>query len=962
VRDQLEERLGAALTVGPVTVNGFRGLRIADLRLTTQSEDGPRIEFSAPAALVNINLGDLLHSKITLDRVVIDNCHIRVVRPEGTRWFEAEDFGTADLLPFDRSDSFRITGDNSIIEIQNVVGDTELVLEDVRFDVSRLADSPDLIARLESTLGGDAEKPVRVRLALASLEDFNLKIDAATINADDVNIFLPSEHHFVSQGLSFLALTVHGRPGKAALMLEADFTDLVIRGQPEFLPPATGTLTANASYSTETNRVEITHARATSQELSGDVEGSVSFDGVYPEFDLRLVADRLPARQLLDYAFAGQFDFSGDTVLELNEPHEVVLAFQGTIEDPLISGFARAGSGHLEYSPQDKNQPHFSLDLGQVEAEWNPNLGALSVRLAVQDGEATHEGTGLKASDLKGAIALENGVLHAESITGTLTENSFVASMTYNVEEAFGELTLSGVLSRIEDLPFATKIPLTEIAGSVNLMGLRLTKSGDTYSAEGNIDATQLRIDHSWWLTKPEGIGATAHLSADFKAHSHLRMKATEANIASSKFAADLSLTYARDESGAGWTMDEANAESETFNVTALGRCVRIPYRITGGTGHNGKVAWRADPDSKGAWSQVISCSIDDLQLLPMEEGAQTPLNLRGAELRATMTRGDQSTGSLSLHVEESTMPSFHEPWFLPYDRRNAHGVEMPFVERTWAFTLESRVLDLPPWKGRNFHATAYTNPESVGVDAYSAEIEDGRISGSYHANRAEHSFGSSVEWASIPSHYFIEHLGFPEILSGTMTGNVSYTLDRDDPGTLKGGGSFAVADGHFSADFLHSLLEEQIEDEALALPNSLKYSLLDIRGLKFDGDRVDTPSFSLAADGFHVAGSGYYIRDGDMDYTLQLGITPAVAKEIPVLRDSFNIQGMKLAQKNIDLTIEFEGPTFNPQGRVSDLPAAGTMLISATLGVTGRILDTPRRLLFDIIKSAGGIMGAVAN
>ncbi len=964
VREQLEGRLGGALAMGAITVNGFHGLRIEGLELTAEPEGRPRFEFSAPEALVNINLNNLLYGNVTLERVLLDGCRIRAIRQKDAHWFDAGNFGLEDLLPFDRAESFRITGQNSTIEIQNVVGDTDLLIEEVQFDVTRLVDSPDLIARMEGALDGDAEKSVSLRLAFASFEDFELKIDSAMIDAGDANVFLPAEHRFVSQGLARPTLLVNGRTGKTVgLSLEAEFNDLVIRNQPTFLPPATGMLIAHASYSTVTRRLEFTHTRASSRELAGDVEGSVSFDGPYPEFDIRLVADRLPARQLLDSAFGGQFDFSGEALLELNEPHEVVLAFNGTTDDPVITGSAQAGSGRLEYNPKDKNQLRLALELGQLEGNWNPDSEDLSIRIKIQNGEAVHEGMGLRAEALTGVISLENGVLYADDpITGTLTGNPFIAGLDYNVAEDFGEFSFNGVLSHIEDLPVATRIPLTELSGSLSLTDFELTKSGDTYTAEGAIDATQARLDHAWWLSKREGIGATAQLSVDFQPNARARIKATQMKFASSQFSGDMAFSYAPGQSDSGWAMDQANAQSDMFDVTALGPCLRIPYRITGGTGRAGRFEWRRDSESRGGWSQTLSAFIDEIQLLPLEEGAKTPLLCREVEARAVMTRGEHSTGSLDLYAEESQMPSFRETWFLPFDRRNARGVQMPFIERSWSFDLESNDLNLPPWSGQNFRATAYLDTVNAGVNAYSASIEEGQISGSYHAVKAEHAFESNVEWQSVPSRYFIEHLDFPEIFSGVMTGNVSYTLDRDDPGTLKGSGSFGVTDGQFSADFLYSLLEEQLEDEALALPTSLKYSLLDVRDLEFEGDLVCTPSFALDADGIRIEGSGHYIRDGDMDYTLQVGIAPAVAEEIPVFRDNFDIQGLKLAQKNLDLAFKLQGPTFNPQGRVSDLPPAGTMLISATLGVTGRILKTPGKLLFDLIKSAGAIMGAAAH
>ena len=102
-----------------------------------------------------------------------------------------------------------------------------------------------------------------------------------------------------------------------------------------------------------------------------------------------------------------------------------------------------------------------------------------------------------------------------------------------------------------------------------------------------------------------------------------------------------------------------------------------------------------------------------------------------------------------------------------------------------------------------------------------------------------------------------------------------------------------------------------------------------------------------------------------DMDYLLKLRIAPDTATKIPLLDDNFNLQGYRLAQQNLELGFRVSGPTFNPQGQLAKLPRASVTLVSGMFEVTSealKLIDTPRRILVDLLRTGGGIVGAAAN
>ena len=207
-----------------------------------------------------------------------------------------------------------------------------------------------------------------------------------------------------------------------------------------------------------------------------------------------------------------------------------------------------------------------------------------------------------------------------------------------------------------------------------------------------------------------------------------------------------------------------------------------------------------------------------------------------------------------------------------------------------------------------------------------------------------------------MPASYFIQHFNFPEVLSGRISGEVAYSLDRDDPGTLTGNGSFEVKDGQFNADLLFS----QLQGEMTALPPSLRFAYIRA-DVEFEKDLVRTPHLQLVSEGIKLEGSGRFVRDGDMDYYIKAAISPETASAIPVLRENFNIQGHRIAQQDIELAFNVSGPTFSPSGQLAELPPASVTLVSGALEVTSeafRVIDVPRRILLDLLRIAGGIVG----
>jgi hypothetical protein len=302
-------------------------------------------------------------------------------------------------------------------------------------------------------------------------------------------------------------------------------------------------------------------------------------------------------------------------------------------------------------------------------------------------------------------------------------------------------------------------------------------------------------------------------------------------------------------------------------------------------------------------------------------------------------------------------MPPIAQKWFIPLrpDR------ETPSTQRPWTFDLAAAALEAPPWKGSNFAGKAYVTSIEAGLAAFGGEVAGGgRVDGTYRSVKQDNTYELSFTWKNIPVSYLIDQFEYPRVLTGATSGAVSYAMDRDDPGTLKGHGGFEVHDGQFSADFIASQLEGRLENKISTLPSSLKFSSLKTH-LAFEGDMVRTPNIQLVSEGIKVTGDGSFVIHGDMDYDLKVAVSPKTADKIPALRENFNVQGLRLAQQDIEFAFKVKGPTFNPRGELAEWPPLGVTLVSSALEVTSdamKVIDIPRRILSDLLKIGGGIVG----
>ncbi len=960
VAADLEKRFGARLAMGDVSVNGLRGLRIEELRVEFPVEHGPVLKFATPDAYIHIDLADLFYGLVTVQRIVLDDSTILLQRPADATWYSEEAPKFDDVIPFkvSRGAPFRITGQNCTLDIHNIVGDTKLGIDHFDFDVDRPVDANELRAVLGGNLRGDLRKQLRVRLAMESLEDFDLQVKTDLITADDVNVVLPADRHIVTGGSVHPTIWINGRPNRSIMVtVDAPFENVIVRDQPEFLDPVTGTITVNATYSIDDRNLYLTTAKAETGQVDGSVEGAISFATERPEFDLRLYAQRIPIREILDYTLEGEFEDFGRMDLILDQPNELEVTLTGDTEAPVFRGETRAGSGSFEFEPDDKSWPPIRLALRQIEGAWDSYSRDVRLSFDVADGKIPYERWGIAAESLRGHVTIDNNLMSIQPLNAVSSGNTFVGDGEIDLATGDGRIRFEGTLAGIENTALNDAIRHVQLAGAASVRGEAKRENGNIV-VDADVDATQADIQYEWWLRKDPGVGAIGHIRAEIDPETKIRVTAT-ANVASSQLDAELALVR-NPQKESGWDIDTVRATSSHIDVNTAARLAVVPYRATGGVATNAHFEFDHDPDDYSIIRQRFGGLIDNLTLTAITDGEPAPIVASGLnvefELQTDRNRRVPARATARIDAEQLNVPSLGKTWLVAV--QPPPGWERP--EREWTLDIHARAMELPPWKGREFEGRAYSNAQQNGISPYRALVGDGTIEGTYDGDRTDHTYRATVAWADVPAEYLLDHLKLPRVLEGTISGGVDYTVDRDDPNTLNGKGKFEVRNGRFSADYLADLLEGRMQTDLSAMPPKLDFRLLR-SDVEFLSDTVKSPNLYLDSDTLVAEGSGQYIRDGDMDYRLKVAVSPDTAARIPVMASNFNISGHRLSGTPIELTFQIGGPTFNPQGRVEELPPARVTLMSGALEVTREtisLIDFPRKILVDLLKIGGGIVG----
>ncbi len=958
------EKINGYLVTGNILPIGLQTIGINDVRMKF-SQNGISGEISVPHLSVQINLINLIYGTITLDRIYLKEANAKIIIEDPEFWKKG---GTVEQKISLGNISFRLTGEQCKIIIAGLGANHEIKLEDLSFDCYKLPEAEELTLKLTGDISysPNISQPTRLKadLRFRNTDDFDLRMYTDKLSVASIAKVVNISQFVEETGNIKPSFRVNAYPGKTLIVsLDILFDGIRVKTTKFPVSPQTGELVALAEYKIPEKRLRLTTAEINAGEFNGTLSGFVNFSDESPELDLSLEVRKIPLMDIIEAVSKEELEKYGELVLKFDQLSNFRVGIKGVITKPELEALADVTNGIVEFTPKEPNLPSFKAKLDLVKVGWATTTTFPKGAIVLRDGEVKYVPLKIEVNGISATCSLSESVINIENLTGLYRNSPITLSGTYNIAEKSGNFNIGGTLNELEKLPFIKEDDDVKLAGSANFKA-NVSIAQNKINAKVNCELTSADVSYEWWFRKRPGIGAVIpQLNVEIIPAKSLVIEGN-ALLESSPLMARFEYVYA----GKKFNLRKVNITTDALEINTASKCLRIPYAGQGGLGTNGYFIWEKKGFGKYGTTMKIGVDIDWASFLARD--TDIPLEAKGISVQAFVDDRDPNnrTRSFNITAKEAVIPPIGVKWLIPLrskeeaEAERIRKKEPPPPPEYWSFLLSAEKIKMDPWEGTNFTGLAYNKPGISGLERFSAKIGEGTIEGSYSVTDPENLSHLQAKWNQIPVIYLIKHLQLPEIMDGVCKGNIDYELDLDDPNTLKGTGEFRVFNGNVTTELLLARFAPDVSTSGF--PPTLPFKEF-FATVNLEKDQVITPVVQFKSEGIQLEGKGKFVIDGDLDYDLSMTLSPQIASQIAVIRDSFNIRGHQIIQTPIQLGFRLQGPSFKPRGEVKGLPPIGVTLVSGAAEITSeavRVIDIPRRILLDLLRLGGGIVGSATT
>lgn len=981
----LSGRAGIEFRFDSLSTEGVRTLHVKGLHASAPLPGGGKASLEADAVQVHLSLPDMLRGRFAVGEASIQGGRLLLeqVQLSGKGRTRKDPGSPGVQLPSFKWPSFSISGSDCLVELRSVALRQPVTVDGLSFKLSNQSEGNLLTGDVQARVsyeGGSADVVLSGRYRQQESIDADLEISG--VNAAGIRSIVPLPEGI--DGSARCAIHAWGNPDRQMLAdVEVEISGMDYPGLPVPVENVDMAVKGSLRWDAPSNTVTVLACDAQSPLAKVALDGTVDLGQDPPVADLKAVIAGLPVDTLLDRQLPEAVRKLGDLEITLPQDPKISLDVKGPLRAPVLAAHVLAPGIEVVFKPADKKLPKGNLTLANAEFTWEKSAGLPAGTANITNGSVVSAAYGVEAGQIMGAIALDATGISVQPLTAVVSGKALSGAVRY--EFADGTLTadLTGTLTAIEKTPLHHVTKDLWIGGDIGFDVHALYARGGRLDLKGSADVTRGMVAFEWWLRKPVGVGAAIEeLNLTIVPGKTLEVTG-EAFIEDTRLLALFQYVRRQDK----WRSKHIRLDIPQLEVNSAGKCINIPYTATGGVCKDG--FYESNSTGKNLEDKVDTLGgvFDRVSFLP-DNGA-SPLTCRDAKVSVTLSNihSETRTAELVVHAAEAEVPPFGETWLLPLgsdDPEYTDELGLKYFEeeaaeksksaskagdgtsddaRVWTFKLSGDTITAPPWEGRNFTAELLIDKGKTEFRSCRAEVGNGHVEGSYVHEKASNMATLKATGESVPAKYVIRHLALPEILEGNITGNVSYTLDQDDPRTtMRSEGSFTIKEGHFLADPLRETFKHAFSDTFAALhPAALQFETAT-SDVRIEGDHIYTDNLVIQLPGMKITGDGVWVMEGDMDYNVNIAVTPDMAEQLPILRDSFNVEGFRMTQRDIELGFHITGPTSGPTGELAGLPPVGVTLVSGAAEMTGeamKLLDTPRQMLFSIFRIGGGILGA---
>lgn len=967
--DTVREYVGIDFSFDDLRTEGLRTLEVTGLRLSFPLPGLGKGTLNITMLQLRLSPAELLRGRVAVGEADIQGARLLLeLDPVEKHVENAAPVGT--LLT--KLPHLVLKGTECVVEIRSGTLQYPVMVRDLAFLLANQPGEASLSGNIRASLAyeeANADIALQGKYLTGGGFDVNLAVDGLTQDGLTPFINLP-------KGVKgAMRCTVHawGAPEQqvtADVLVDAE--GVTYPGLPVPVENSDASINGLAQWNAGESVLVIRDCKAQTSLAEVILGGTFDLRKKPAQMELTAAITGLAVEDLVPKLLPESLNAAGKLKVALPENMEVHLAASGPVDKPDLSARLLIPRAEIAFAPANKKLPGGNLVLTQGDFLLNDFSGLPAGSATLSGGKVTSKTYGMEAEDVLGTLVLDGSRISISPLTAMISGERFAGTVSYELPEGLLTFDLDGRLVDIEKTPFHNPARLLWIEGDI---GFRI---GGTWSRGGSLkinaaaDVTRGMVAYEWWLRKPAGVGATIQ-SLDVTMTPGKKMEITgEACIEDTHLRGAFTFHPHKGK----WVNEHIRLDIPHLEVNSAGKCIYIPYTATGGSCKEGFYEWKAAGKQPGDNISTLGGVFDYVSFLA--DGGTTPLTCQDAQVSVILTniKDGERSAELTVHAREAHVPPFSETWLLPMgstDPEHADTYTLKNLEqnpdsdkegpRPWVYKLSADTITAPPWEGRNFVAEVYSNEKETGFNFYRAEVGAGKIEGTYLQEKADNVVHLKGSWESIPVAYIIRHLELPEILEGDASGSISYVMDQDDPRTtLRAEGQFNVGNGHFLADALRNTFKHALSDSLADLhPGALQFDTVS-SDVRIEGDHIYTDNLMIQSTGMTIKGNGVWVMEGDMDYRIDIAVHPDMADQIPILRDSFNVEGFRMTQKDIELGFHITGPTFSPTGELAGLPPMGVTLVSGAAEMTGeamKLLDTPRQMFLSIFRIGGSILGA---
>jgi len=196
--------------------------------------------------------------------------------------------------------------------------------------------------------------------------------------------------------------------------------------------------------------------------------------------------------------------------------------------------------------------------------------------------------------------------------------------------------------------------------------------------------------------------------------------------------------------------------------------------------------------------------------------------------------------------------------------------------------------------------------------------------------------------------------------VDGEFAGEISVKGESGNPESREGTGHIEVVRGAVDPVFLAARLGGIETPET---PAPIQFDRMDT-SIRIDGNIIRTPDITIAKEGIKFDASGYVTLDGEVQYELDIVLSPEVQDQIPLIREKKIIPLPRFAQRDLPLRFKVERKAGELTSRIEDRRLS-VRLLEDTFEMGGEVvdvgsdvvetsvkmLDLPRQLFYEVLQ-----------